>query len=88
MVQHPPPPPYSKNFRTNVDGRFLSLVFRHFLKTSKLRKIFNRNTLKVSYSCMPNMGAVISSHDKSKLREPEQTKACNCRVKESCPLRG
>eukprot|EP00117_Sycon_ciliatum_P039086 scpid74146/ scgid28938/ len=37
---------------------------------------------------MPNMGAVISSHNKSNLREPEQTKACNCRIKESCPLRG
>ena len=81
-------PPYSKNVSTNVAGRFLSLVSRHFPKTSKLGKIFNRNTLKVSYSCMPNMGAVISSHNKSNLREPEQTKACNCRIKESCPLRG
>ena len=81
-------PPYSKNVSTNVAGRFLSLVSRHFLKTSKLGKIFNRNTLKVSYSCMPNMGAVISSHNKSNLREPEQTKACNCRIKESCTLRG
>ena len=81
-------PPYSKNVSTNVAGRFLSLVSRHFPKTSKLGKIFNRNTLKVSYSCMPNMGAVISSHNKSNLPEPEQTKACNCRIKESCPLRG
>ena len=70
------------------DVDVVCLVSRHFPKTSKLGKIFNRNTLKVSYSGMPNMGAVISSHNKSNLREPEQTKACNCRIKESCPLRG
>jgi len=41
-------PPFSKNVRTNVGGRFLSLVSKHFKKGSKLAKIFNRNTVKIS----------------------------------------
>ena len=42
-------PPYSKNARTNVARDFLKLIDKHFPKTSPLHKIFNRNTIKVSY---------------------------------------
>ena len=38
----------------NVGYRFLTLVDKHFPKENKLRKIFNRNTIKISYSCMNN----------------------------------
>ena len=37
-------PPFSKNFSTNIEHRFLTLVDKHFPKDHKLRKIFNRNT--------------------------------------------
>ena len=60
-----------------------------------LRKIFNRNTVKLSYSCMPNMQAIITSHNKAVLAKTNksestttQEKTCNCRKKESCPLSG
>ena len=49
-------PPFSKNVSTNIGHRFLSLVDKHFHKDHKLRKIFNRNTIKISYSCMSNSG--------------------------------
>ena len=42
-------PPYSANVRTNIGGQFLALVSKHFPKNAKLRKLFNRNTLKVCY---------------------------------------
>ena len=30
-----------------------------------LHKIFNKNTVKISYSCMKNINSVISSHNKT-----------------------
>ena len=45
-------PPNSKNMETNVGKCFLSLIDMHFPKSNPLHKIFNRNTLKLSYSCI------------------------------------
>ena len=39
-------------------------VKRHFPKENPLHKIFNKNTLKVSYSCMDNVASVLSAHKK------------------------
>ena len=87
-------PPFSQNVATNIGRKFRSLVSAHFPRSSKLNKIFNHNTLKVSYSCMPNMATIIKSHNSAIVRrrtsaEKEQTgKKCNCRVKADCPLNG
>ena len=48
-------PPYSVNIRTNVGKEFLDLLDKHFPKGNPLHKILNRNTVKVSYRCLPNM---------------------------------
>ena len=56
-------PPFIKSVTTNIAQKFLRLVDRHFPKKWKLHKIFNRNTLKVSYSCMPNMSTLIKAHN-------------------------
>ena len=88
-------PPYSENIRTNVAREFLKLIDKHFPKTSPLHKIFNRNTIKVSYSCMSNVRSVISSHNKRILKETASAKEsvkdrneklCNCRNVKECPL--
>ena len=34
------------------------------IKEHKLRKIFNRNTIKISYSCMNNTKQIIDNHNK------------------------
>ena len=47
-------PPYSKNVVTKVGHYFLKLLDKHFLRHHKLHKIFNRNTVKVNYSCTKN----------------------------------
>ena len=86
--------PYSANVKTNVARTFLKLITKHFPPEGKLHKIFNNNTLKVSYSCMKNMNTIIKSHNdrllKSSQRKDEMPteKSCNCRIKTACPLRG
>ena len=58
-------PPFSLNVQSNVGKIFLKLVKRHFPKENSLHKIFNKNTLKVSYSCMGNIASVLSTHNKN-----------------------
>jgi hypothetical protein len=48
-------PPYSKNVSTNVGQSFLKIIDEEFPADHPLHKIFNRNTVKISYSCMPNI---------------------------------
>ena len=56
-------PPYSQNVKTNIGKTFLKLVKKHFPRGHKLYKIFNRNTLKLSYSCMSSMSSIIKQHN-------------------------
>ena len=84
-------PPWSMNVRTNVAKRFLAILDKNFPKNHKFRKILNRNCVKVSYSCLPNMSSIISTHNKKVLSEPTQPEDnpdCNCRNKSTCPLNG
>ena len=91
-------PPFSKNVNTNIGHRFLTLVDKHFPKENKLRKIFNRNTINISYSCMNNTKQIIDNHNKRILNSskhadkstdnPVDNKSCNCRQKNTCPLNG
>ena len=46
-------PPFSKNVSTNVGAKFLKIIDEKI--PEPLRKYFNRNTIKVSYRCMPNI---------------------------------
>ena len=46
-------PSYNKSVKTNIGRAFISFIKRSFSAGHKLRKIFNRNTIKLSYSCMP-----------------------------------
>ena len=86
-------PPYSANVATDIGHKFLQAVDECFPTNHCLNEIFNRNTLKLSYSCMPNVHQIITAHNKTVLHKqtkPSENppKECNCRKKESCPLRG
>mgnify|MGYP001294396990 CR=1 FL=1 len=74
-------PPWNDAVATNVAAKFLRLVDKHFGKQSPYHRIFNRSTIKVSYSCMPNMAAIIAGHNKRVLgcAEPLTERGCNCR---------
>ena len=75
-------PPFSKNVATNVGRTFLEILNEEFPESHVLHKIFNRNTVKISYSCMPNLKQMIDGSNKSALLKtstPIVSKACNCR---------
>ena len=94
-------PPYNAEVQTNVGRLFLNLVQKHFGKDKTLKKLFNKNNVKVSYSCGRNIGQNIKSHNKhvmSKFRSnhlniqgqinlPKQ-RTCNCPRNKVCPLNG
>ena len=80
-----------KKVKTKIGAKFLRLIDQHFPKSNPLSKIFNRNTLKISYRCTPNLAKFISSHNAKILRQTENPvvdRACNCRQRASCPLDG
>ena len=83
-------PPYNKNITTKIGKRFLFLINFHFPKHHKYHKIFNRNTIKISYSCTKNIKSIIQSHNKKILSDTKQTedRLCNCIEKNKCPLEG
>ena len=61
-------PRYSKTVKTKIGKFFLQLIKEPFPKEHKFHKIFNRNTLKLSYSCMPNIKTKINVHNREILR--------------------
>ena len=67
----------------------MKLINKRFPKSSKFHKIFNHNSVKVSYSCTDNMAKTIKSHNKNiSSKPPTETKPCNCRDKTNCPMNG
>ena len=87
-------PPYNKSVKTNIGRAFISLIERSFPAGHKLRKIFNRNTIKLSYSCMPNVKQIIDGHNKAILKiaeiaQPQKNEGntCSCRKKRRLPAK-
>ena len=89
-------PPFNAEVKTNVGKKFLELIDKHFPPDHKLRRVVNRNCIKLSYSCMKNMKQIIQSHNNKIMtkfhnskpsNQPTNDKLCNCR-KEQCPLDG
>ena len=82
--------PFSKNVSTNVGQKFVRLISRHLPKKLRLQKIFNKNTVKVGYSCMPNLASIIKAHNNEVLKDnstPPQNPA-TARKKTFVPLNG
>ena len=80
-------PSFNINVATHVAKMFLTFIGEHFPKDKRVSKIFNRNTIKVSYSCLPNVEQTISNNNNRLLqlhRRKESTqdsKLCNYRQK-------
>ena len=86
-------PPYNAAVETDIGRKFISIVKKHFHDKHKYYKIFNKNTLKISYSCTPNMKSIIAKHNKKVLSQPstvDNGNHCNCHRanKDNCPLNG
>ena len=77
---------FSQNIATNIRWNSVGLL---------PSKIFKRNTLKTSYSCVLNKAAVVRQHNNAILKgerpaqeNPPFEKPCTCRDKDQCPLDG
>ena len=83
-------PPFSLNVKTKIGKEFFKLIRKHFPINRGFRKIFNLNTIKISYSSMNNMENLIKQHNARVLKNQEHSekRSCNCRVKDSCSLDG
>ena len=72
--------------KTNTGKLFFKMLKKNFPKSNSFSKIFNKNTIKISYSSTRNIKLIISSHSKQILTPKNKQVACNCRIKNSCPL--
>ena len=81
-------PPFSRSVKSNIGRIFLRLISKHFPQSHTMHKIFNRDTVKISYSCRRNINSIISSHNCKVLSPKQQSFGFNCRVKNKCPLNG
>ena len=74
------------NVKTNIGKIFFKSLQKHFIPTHPMYTIFNNNKIKISYSCFPNMGSIISSHTKHILNSNSTECGCSCNNKDECPL--
>ena len=76
------------NVKTNVGKLIMRLIDKHFPCHHKFYKPFNRNDVKLRYSCIPSMKNVIQKHNSKILKDPKPTnnKTCSCRQKLYRPL--
>ena len=85
-------PPFNLYCATNVGEEFRRIQEKHFNRGNDLSKLFNRNKLKITYSCMPNINAKITAHNKALLASTSVneivTKSCNCQKSKVCPSNG
>ena len=80
--------PYSMNVQTNIGREFLNLVSKHFPKNHWYNNIFNKNNIKVSYSCTDNLQTIIKKHNRNIL-ETSKTPSTELQLQEKnhCPLK-
>ena len=74
--------------QTNIGREFLNLLSKHFPKNHKYNKIFNKNNIKVSYSCTDNLQTITKKHNRKILetnKTPQTENNCNRRKKNDCP---
>ena len=84
-------PPYSDNVKTPIGKTFLQLLRKHFPHEHRYARIINKNTVKLSYSCMPNVQNIMKQRNEQLLKEENNTgdvRRCNCDSIDNCPLNG
>ena len=83
-------PPFSVSVKTKIGEKILEAIDKCFPPNHPLSKILNRNSVKISYKCMPNMKQAITKHNYEVQRsEPNlPIEGCNCRVNTPCPMDG
>ena len=83
--------PFNNQVSTNIGKVFFYLLRKHFPPNHRLHKICNKNNIKLSFSCRPNMGNIITAQNEKLINQhdsPPKTQPYNCRNTNSCPLSG
>ena len=57
--------PHFCKLSINIGKYFLRLTDKHVNGNNTLKNIFNRKTIKISYSCPNNLYKIISNHNKN-----------------------
>ena len=78
-------PPYSLNVKAIIGKTFFKLLQKNFSPTNPMYTIFNKNKIKISNSCFPNMGSIISSHKKYILNSSNTEYGRNCNNRDEFP---
>ena len=86
-------PPFCRSVTTNVGKQFLSILDKCFPPGHPCYKALNRQTVKVSYRTLPNIGHIIASHNSKIIGKGEAAllkRKCSCPEKDkpTCPLAG
>ena len=82
-------PPFCKSVKTNIGKQFFRILAQCFPAENPLSKLFNKNTVKLSYSCMPNVASIISGHNKKVINTEEGNgpPPCTCTLYD-CEVEG
>ena len=71
---------FCKSVATRVGKCFLEIVDKNFTEDHLYCKVFNQKTLKVFYSCMPNMKQLIMAHNrKMSDTQDKERRMCDCK---------
>ena len=86
-------PPFCRSVITNVGKEFLRILDKCFPSGHPCHKALNRQSVKVSYRTMPNLGHIIASQNSKIIGKGEAHAAkrkCSCPAKDkpTCPLAG
>ena len=82
-------PPYNIAVANILAKELFRLSKSNFSATNKLYKIFNKNTVKLSYNCMPNVAYLINKSNTKNLNNKQHINfpRCNCINKAACLLK-
>ena len=78
------------NMRTRIGGTVFYLLSKYFPPGSNYHHVVNKNTVKVSYCCLPNMDTIIKGINKKLLsnkeskNENERSEIKNCNTQGVC----
>ena len=64
----------------------LKLLDCQFPRAHKFHKVFNSNTVKVSYCCMENIGSLRSAQNKQVLQPHNENFGCNWKIEKERKL--
>ena len=81
--------PFFISVKTKIGQEFLRILDTSFPQNNPLKKLLNRNTVKISYKCMPSMAQAVSRHNTKLARQDEAqvqpARSCNCNGV-TCPV--